>query len=114
MSGLQAQCPVWGLCRRQPINDSLSSLMFLSFSPSSFLSEINKNIFERLPVPRKRQECNSLPSPNPYPCLPWQPELKGLHQGSQRGPGLALRAWLGEVDHTMALWVPLLSPGRNA
>jgi hypothetical protein len=31
----------------QPVNDSLSSLMFLSLSlsPSSFLFEINKNIF---------------------------------------------------------------------
>nr|KAF6353588.1 hypothetical protein mPipKuh1_010501 [Pipistrellus kuhlii] len=37
--------PHWGTCRRQPINDSLSLLMFLSLFPSPFLSEINKDIF---------------------------------------------------------------------
>nr|KAF6282463.1 hypothetical protein mMyoMyo1_010100 [Myotis myotis] len=40
--GLNPQC---GACRRLPINDSLSSLMFLSLSAFPFLSEINKNIF---------------------------------------------------------------------
>nr|KAF6379031.1 hypothetical protein mMyoMyo1_009901 [Myotis myotis] len=34
--------PQWGACRGQPINDYLSSLMFLTLFPSPFLSEINK------------------------------------------------------------------------
>nr|KAF6290995.1 hypothetical protein mMyoMyo1_009375 [Myotis myotis] len=38
-----------GAGRRQPVNDSLSSLMFLPPSPSPFLSEINKNIFFKNP-----------------------------------------------------------------
>nr|KAF6369351.1 hypothetical protein mMyoMyo1_010698 [Myotis myotis] len=45
---LDPQC---GVCRRQLINDSLSSLMFLSLSPSPFLSEINlKNVFKKTPA----------------------------------------------------------------
>ena len=44
--GLDPQC---GACRRQPINDSFSSWMFLFLSPSPFLSEINflKNTFKK-------------------------------------------------------------------
>nr|KAF6282411.1 hypothetical protein mMyoMyo1_010056 [Myotis myotis] len=38
-------CGLGPTCRRQPINDSLLSLMFLCLSSSPFLSEINKNLF---------------------------------------------------------------------
>jgi hypothetical protein len=44
MPWLWAQSPV-GACGRQPISDSLSSLMFLFLFPSRFLSEINIFIF---------------------------------------------------------------------
>ena len=41
--------PQYGAWRRQPINCSLSSLMFLSFYPFPFISpKINKNIFKKI------------------------------------------------------------------
>lgn len=80
-----------------------SKVFYFRFSPCS--SSHSRGIITSAYL--KARTC-SPPSPSALPCLPWQLELKSQHQqspawpqGSQQGPGPALRAWLGATPQPL-------------